>query len=348
MSILITFLGGCQVNSATDNSKNSENSDIEKGTQELKYKRIVITGNCPFGIALADDNIYKHVIGAGPWAFKNSNMKLLKDIKPDIERITTNFISTDYKVNLEALTELKPDAIYHYGKNQNDNLERTGLPIFDLHNPNIPMYAAEENQIYWENKFNETLGLKYSHKFKDIWSKEKKDLEPYAKKNKKNHLKALFVHTSNSKQIRISGKNSFGDSYLKMAGFENVAKDLEAPGDSGRYIDVSMEQINKWNPDIVFVAFGSAKNLLENKYPGQNWSGLSAAKSKKIFSCPVGTHNWGGLSDETALLPLYMINKAQPDIVKDEIVEEKAKDLYKKLFNYDIPKGLLDDVLSLK
>ncbi len=43
-------------------------------------------------------------------------MKILKDMKPDIARITTNFINKDYVVNMESLLNLKPDIIYYYGK----------------------------------------------------------------------------------------------------------------------------------------------------------------------------------------------------------------------------------------
>ncbi len=34
-----------------------------------KFNRIVITGNCPFGVIMANNPAYKHVVGVGPWAF---------------------------------------------------------------------------------------------------------------------------------------------------------------------------------------------------------------------------------------------------------------------------------------
>lgn len=80
--------------------------------------------------------------------------------------------------------------------------------------------------------------------------------------------------------------------------------------------------------------------------PGQDWRNVKAFKNKMIFSTPVGIHNWGGLTAETALLPLYMINKFNPNYISDEKMKEFTRLHYKKMFNYAIPDALLDDELS--
>lgn len=62
-----------------------------------------------------------------------------------------------------------------------------------------------------------------------------------------------------------------------------------------------------------------------------------------IFTTPTGLHNWGGLSAETPLLPLYMINKFRPDYISDAKMKALTRLHYKKVFNYAIPDALLDD-----
>jgi iron complex transport system substrate-binding protein len=52
------------------------------------------------------------------------------------------------------------------------------------------------------------------------------------------------------------------------------------------------------------------------------------------------------LTAETALLPLYMINKFNPNYISDEKMKEFTRLHYKKMFNYAIPDALLDDELS--
>lgn len=312
----------------------------------LKFHRIVITGNCPFGVIMANNQAYHNVVGVGPWAFLNSNMKLLKDMKPDIERITTAFINKDYVVNMESLLNLKPDVIFYYGNSQDDHLERSGVPKVNLDAGGNMKFDPVETQNYWENKFNKTLGLPHSHKFADAWKTTLAEVKPYVNKIKEQHIRALYLQQSDGMQLKISGPKTFGDTYLKMAGMENVASNLMVEGDAGRYINVSMEQIIQWNPDIIFVVFGSAKNILNDKNPGQDWRNIKAFRNKMIFSTPIGLHNWGGLSAETALLPLYMINKINPGYISDGKLKSLTRIHYKKIFNYPIPDVLLDDEMS--
>ncbi|RKR64463.1 iron complex transport system substrate-binding protein [Yokenella regensburgei] len=327
-------------------NKNTTNTAHDQKATTLKFNRIVITGNCPFGVIMANNLAYQHVIGVGPWAFLHSNMKLLRDMKPDIDRITTDFINKDYVVNMESLLNLQPDIIYYYGKSQDDNLERAGVPTVNLDAGGDTKFEPIETQLYWENTFNQTLGLPHSHKFADAWKTTLAEAKPYVEKMRGQHIRALYLEQSDGKQLKVSGPKTYGDTYLKMAGMENVASNLTVKGDAGRYINVSMEQIIQWDPDIIFVVFGSAKDILNNKNPGQDWSNVKAFKNKKIFSTPVGLHNWGGLSAETALLPLYMINKFNPDYISDQKMKELTRLHYKKMFNYAIPDALLDDELS--
>ncbi|CAI0757487.1 ABC transporter substrate-binding protein [Serratia grimesii] len=311
-----------------------------------KYNRIIITGNCPFGVILANDAAYKHVIGVGPWAFSHSDMNVLKDMKPDIGRITTAFINKDYTVNMESLISLKPDIIYYYGKSQDDHLERAGVPVINLDAGGETKYEPMVTQVYWENKFAETLGLPHTHKFKSAWEDTLKMISPYAANIRQQHVRALYLEESDGKQLKVSGPHTYGDTYLKMAGMENVADGLQVSGDAARYINVSMEQIMQWDPDVIFVVFGSANALLKDKIPGEDWKDLRAVKNGKVYSTPVGIHNWGGLSAETSLLPLFMISKYNPEYISDEKLRNITRDYYKKMFSYAIPENLLNEVLA--
>lgn len=88
------------------------------------YPRIVITGT-----ALRRDPANEAYLSARrrrrPWAFMQL-IYVLKDTKPDIGRITSDFINKDYRVNMESLMNPRPGIIYYYGKSQDDRLERAG------------------------------------------------------------------------------------------------------------------------------------------------------------------------------------------------------------------------------
>lgn len=310
------------------------------------YPRIVITGNCPFGVILANEAAYRHVVGVGPWAFMHADRHVLEDMKPDIGRITSAFINKDYRVNMESLMNLRPDIIYYYGKSQDDRLERAGVMTVDLDAGGQTKYQPMATQVYWENTFADTLGLPRTHKFKDAWEKTLKQIRPYAAAIHAQHVRALYLEESDGRQLKVSGPHTYGDTYLKMAGMDNVAGDLPVKGDAGRYINVSMEQIMAWDPDVIFVVFGSAKALLHGGIPGQAWETLRAVKNGKVFSTPVGIHNWGGLSAETSLLPLFMINRYAPEDISDKTLREVTRRYYQTMFSYAIPDRLLDEVLA--
>lgn len=310
------------------------------------HHRVIITGNCPFGVILANPQAYSQVVGVGPWAFLHANMNVLKDMKPDIGRITTRFINEDYSVNLETLLTLHPDLIFYYGQSQNDHLERAGVPVINLDTGGSAKYDPEETQSYWETTFEDALGLPRTDKFHRAWETTRKAIQPYADRIRQQHIRALYLEQSDGKTLRVSGPHTFGDTYLKMAGMDNVAGHLQVSGDAGRYITVSMEQIMAWNPDVIFVVFGSARALLDNRNPGQMWQGIRAWKNKRIYSTPVGLHNWGGLSAETPLLPLFMVSKLEPDFVSDADIKGLTRAYYKTMFDYAIPDRLLNEVLS--
>nr|HCI8845666.1 ABC transporter substrate-binding protein [Klebsiella variicola] len=102
LSIMLIFPVAGYAKSTLQDQTGTRAENVAKAPA-LKFNRIVITGNCPFGVIMANNLAYKHVVGVGPWAFLHSNMKILKDMKPDIARITTNFINKDYVVNMESL-----------------------------------------------------------------------------------------------------------------------------------------------------------------------------------------------------------------------------------------------------
>ncbi|MCS5946819.1 hypothetical protein LNP25_26670 [Klebsiella variicola subsp. variicola] len=52
-------------------------------------------------------------------------------------------------------------------KSQDDNLERAGVPTVNLDEGGDTKFEPVETQVYWENMYNQTLGLPPSHRFAD-------------------------------------------------------------------------------------------------------------------------------------------------------------------------------------
>ncbi|WP_323117584.1 ABC transporter substrate-binding protein [Klebsiella variicola] len=314
--------------------------------EPIRHHRIIITGNCPFGVILANPLAYRQVVGVGPWAFLHADMNVLKDMKPDIGRITTHFINEDYSVNLETLLSLHPDLIFYYGQSQNDHLERAGVPVINLDTGGSAKYDPEATQSYWETSFEDALGLPRTDKFHRAWETTRKAIQPYADRIRQQHIRALYLEQSDGKTLRVSGPHTFGDTYLKMTGMENVAGNLQVSGDAGLYITVSMEQIMAWNPDVIFVVFGSARALPITTIPDRYGRGYAPGKTSGSTQRRWDYTTGGGLSAESPLLPLFMVSKLEPDVVSDADMKHLTRAYYQTMFNYAIPDRLLNEVLS--
>ncbi|MGK0607182.1 ABC transporter substrate-binding protein [Enterococcus gilvus] len=328
--VSILCLGAC--GSKNISSKSSDTSDVEN-------KRIIVTSPCPATTFYAYKEGRQGIVGISDWLFSNGNKKILNSIIPSTKKVNTSFINSDFKINLESLMNLKPDYIFYYAKYQNDGLERAKVPTVDLAGKD---QDPKKLQILWEKRFCNKLNIKNEHKYEKAWNHTQKEIDA----NKGNaHLKVLYINRLN-KQIVVSAPNTTQDYYLKYAGLENVATDLGVKGDQGRFVNVSLEQVYKWDPDMIIVNFGSAKQILSNKIDGQDWSKLKAVKNKKVYSSPVGLHTWGNLGGDSPLMPLWLLNLSNPTKMTDQRLKSETKKYYKKMFDYDLSEKMINSILE--
>ncbi len=84
--------------------------------------------------------------------------------------------------------------------------------------------------------------------------------------------------------ITVRGAGTYGDDWLNKSGLVNVASELE--GDS---VEVTMEQIYEWDPDIIYIFRGMpSQSYIDNTIDGQDWSLTSAYADGTIYDMPVG------------------------------------------------------------
>ena len=133
-----------------------------------------------------------------------------------------------------------------------------------------------------------------------------------------------------------------------MAGGENVAKDITT---GGSWSKVTMEQIIKWNPDIIILSnFDKIlpEDIYNNKFEGQDWSKISAVKNKKVFKAPIGIYRWDAPSAETPLMIKWIAKVANPELFNDYNMRKDIKDFYLNFFNYKLTDEQLNFILNSK
>jgi len=332
------------VMTACGNTTSHQSSQQTQASRQQKQssqhsKRIIVTSPCPGTTFYAFKEGREGIIGISDWLYKDGNKKILNAVIPETKKVNTSFITSDFKVNLESLINLKPDIIFYYHNYQNDGLQRAHVPAVDLGGKD---QNPKTLQVLWEKKFCQTLGLPQSHKYAQAWQHTEQLVKPHKKDH---HLKVLYINRL-GKQIVVSAPGTTQDYYLKAAGLTNAATNLNVKGDAGRFVNVSMEQIYQWNPDMIIINFGSANDLLQNKISGQDWSKLKAVREQKVYSSPVGLHTWGNLGGDSPLMPLWLTNLVDPQAISQQKLRKETKKYYQKMFDYTLSDSMIDQIFQ--
>ncbi len=345
--IILAMIGvlivGCKSGKTNTIEKVEENKIIEAAKEEVeeesKENRIVSLSPPIFSM-LALKGVQDDVVGLTPVTFKSANEKVIEVICPNKDKINVDFIGQDFKVNIESLLNLDPSLILYYGKFQGEDLDKTNVPNYKLRGDTMD---PEELTLYWEEQLSEILNMENEKKMEKAWQKSK---DIIGENHQETKMKGLYLF-SNVKEIQVSGSNSYGDAFMKMAGIDNVASDIEGFKEGAGQAVVSMEQIHEWNPDIIFIASGSsAQDIIENKIPNQNWDNINAIKEKKVFNIPVGSYNWGMPCADSSLLPVWMVHCLNPEVIEKDYIRDLVKEHYIETYQVEIDDEIIDSILE--
>jgi len=109
----------------------------------------------------------------------------------------------------------------------------------------------------------------------------------------------------------------------------NVAYDPQSPNP---WRSVSLEQIIKWNPDII-VLHGFGKYTPEDLYNDPNWQSIKAVKERRVYKLTIG---WTGWDPAGIVINVMQCAKAfHPNKFKDLNVEVEANEIFKFVYGVD-------------
>ena len=135
-----------------------------------------------------------------------------------------------------------------------------------------------------------------------------------------------------------AGSDAFGQYWLESTGAINVARDLKD------YPEINMEQIYKWDPEIIFITNFSPRlpeDLLNNTIEGHDWKNVTAVKNKQVFKFPLGMYRWYPPASDTPLVLKWLATKNQPELFKNTDMEKEVKDYYERFYGVNLSKDNL-------
>lgn len=266
----------------------------------------------------------------------------MKDVFPGIENLATPGDLKEW--NVEALAELKPDLVIAASQANPESikkLEDLGIPVVvvslrgegkqkEAQNPRLSdADKAYTDGLEWAIK---TIGkfVDREEKAEDLWNyclESRKIVEDAVGDVADDKRVRAFIANENDQTY---GNDKYVGAQMLRAGAVNVAaKDIQG------YKPYSFEQLANWDPDVI---------IIQDRYPevykqftsDPKYKELRAVKEGKVILAPYWTKPWGNPdSDSLALGELYFAHKFYPEKIDKKLVEDRAKEFYKKFYGVE-------------
>lgn len=334
---IITLFSGCTRNNREDFS-NASQYPPQKQTYERKIidpsgreveipnaseiKNIVVLSSptASFIYDAISEGSTK-IVGMDRRAMNSSNQEFLNRHYPFLMDIDTNFIGSDTLINKEKLLKLNPDLIFVHDVNQVNQLQSINIPIVNLSLPNEKESSTEELTTAWDNTIREIFEVNENSTISEEWDLYNQKYEQYRHQIKEEKT-VVCIFSIEKGQIMVRGQ--FTD-YVELAGMKNLINKED------NTLVIGFEELHELNPDIILNASEvSSVDILNNNATNKDWTNLNAYKNSMIFDIPKTSYSLAVPSSDSPLLPLWLINKAFPDIVSDDTLEKNIYDYYER------------------
>ena len=248
------------------------------------------------------------------------------------------------EINVEAIAALKPDVVFvahQLPKPFIDKLEQLNIPTVVLSfyiadreqastiHPNLVDPEAAYSQglpqairliaqvVGGEKKAEELIA--FMNESRTLVQKTLKSVAP------KDRIKVYMANPD----MYTYGTGKYVGVAMNRAGAHNVAEAVNG------YRQVSIEQVTKWNPDVIFVQSRYAP-VLDQIRKDPAWRGINAVKNDRLLIAPEYTKPWGHPCPESiALGELWLAKQLYPKQFEKINLDAMVQKFYKTFYGVD-------------
>ena len=355
--LVVFLLAGCSNEKETSTgaehitSQESENVASESWTikdttgEDVEVKknieRIAIVPIPWTSIVYAIDGSSERIVGMHPTAKTSYDECILKNLAPVLGNVSTEFVGKDFTINMEESGKLNLDAmiVWDYQEKEIEQLKGLGIPAIAL------KYGTLDDLQNGMLVIGKLLGKEEKAEKLVAYHKEAIDYFNSKKSELKNVKKPRVLYLRDD-ELKVAGGGAVNTEFIEMAGGENVAKEL-----NGQWVNVTMEQIMAWNPEIIIMSnFSKFKpeDIINNTIEGQDWSNIDAVKNNRVLKAPMGLYRWDAPCAETPLMIKWLAKELQPTVFGDIDLENEIKLFYADFLNYELSEDEVDKILQTK
>ncbi len=277
------------------------------------------------------------LIGCNPSSIVAYEDSALKYMYPELANANTSFVDTSFVVNIEELLKLEPDVVFqwNYMDEEIAKMEAAGIKVIAL------QYGSLEDLETWINIIgkltdNEERAAKIIEYFHSEVGEVTEKIDTLSEEDYRNILIM-------SNDLKVSG-TGFSNYWVENSGAVNPAKDL-----SGESLNVNMEQIYEWNPEILYIGNFTElqpSDFIENKLEGQDWSVVEAVQNGEVYKIPIGGYRWDPPGVETPLMVKWLAKIQHPELFADMDMNTEVTEFYKEVYNFELTDEMLDEILG--
>ena len=258
----------------------------------------------------------------------------LKKVYPGISNLSCPFALSG--VNTEELLRSKPDVVFLLtGDKAVESVEALGIPVIQLSTKN----EAEIKQTI--AIIGDSLGESYSkiaEQYNAYYGEKADMIRSISAEIPQDQWPSVLVMYGLSPALNVYGNNTAMAGYISWAGGRNAASEMNTAG------QVSMEQLLKWDPDIIIVSVDPS--ALDGMKSDLSWNQLKAVKNGEVHINPKGVWTWDAKSAEMPLEILWIAKTLHPDFYRSINMPSEIKYFYSTFFNYDLTDEDVNRILS--
>ncbi len=235
-------------------------------------------------------------------------------------------------VSIEYLLSLRPDLILTNDGKMVEKMREVGLPVFvlDRESPeNIIKCISLMGRLIGKNERAEEVNSYFIEKLSYMKGKTKEMSEDGKAR----------VYVSGSKLLSTFGKDYFQTYMVGNAGGVSVSGNV-----SGGKIDISLEKLLEWNPDVIILTAYTPESVNE-VLSNSSLSTLNAVKNRRVYKLPSYIVSWDTPVPESFLGTMWIANKLYPQEIGFDM-EKEIKEFYLKLYNFKIPQEDLQKLVN--
>lgn len=227
----------------------------------------------------------------------------------------------------EQVLALHPDVVITMASDANidKEQEQTGIPFFAVSKAPTSDYATTIRLI------GQIIGQeKRAGEMADFWTKTVQSVEDTASKAAR-HPTVMYTGKDAS-AIAVPGKNTVFGSTLDIAGGQSVSDELPAPFASKETNTVSMEQVLKWNPDVIIASGATARNKIMTD---PQWHILKAVQAGRVYA-PRAFAGVDGLQAVLGLVWVQGVLLQGDDAAAEAHLTEVMQSYYKLFYGHTL------------